>query len=808
MRSRIARRSRQHRTRMVLRIVPLLATLIFAVGRAQAQDATKELEDLIGLSEQKAAEKPAGAPAETPAGAPAETPAAAPGETPAAAPAEAPAEAEAAATGYGAAGLPVSVVPAALQGDWRMMVHYFKVVRFDLARQSGEAILARSPDPTTVLALVESASTGYDLVVKMVTVPEMGEVPSRILALADEGMRLKRTDAARIRMNLDRLDKGPRAYYHALQDLKYSGPYAVPHALAYLQDPSRKDLHPFITRALSDIGKPVVLPLLAALETPNQKLKSTVIEVLGNIGYPYALPALKAIIENPKTSDSLKSDATGAILKIADRQVLNLPAKTLYLDLAERYYYGRIIVADVRLPTTDLFEWVKGAGLIYKPVPSKAMNEILAAQACAGALQADPSALEAVALWASAMIQAEAKLGGQSIRQADPFLPPNMPSIDFFARAIGQQHLYRVLDRALTDHNVPVAVRACRALEDVANEQFLTLYGQGDTGSPLVTAVQYPDQRLRFAAAFALAAVQPRNPFTGAGRVVPALAEALNLEAAKSLILAEPDPDNRNRLQAQLKQAGWNVTVTATGNEALSLARAMPRIDALILSSRLQNVQYGDVVSLLRSDYQTAMTPIVILSWSDDPIKSTWLEANIKYLKAVEPTAEAGPIGELINQLCKDTGTLVLDPAVARETSLKAARLLKEIAVSSRVYSADRARGSLLVALMHRPDPLVIAVLGCLADIPDAEVNQAIADVGVDKDRSVEVRIAALKALDRASRAIGNRLRPEQVAAVQALSASTDDALRDAAGEALGGLDLSAAGGAKLILDFGTPERE
>jgi len=714
-----------------------------------------------------------------------------------------PAAEEAEATGYGAAGLPVEVVPADLQHDWRLLVHYFKIARFDLAAQHAEKVLAADPDPATVLALAESPTTGYDLVVRMLRVEAMSEVAPKILALAEEGHRAKKTDTDRIQSNLLRLDEGPRPYFLAMKELRYSGPYVVPHALAILQDPGQKDLHPFVRRALVDLGDPVVRPLVRALATPNSGLKETIIDILGDIGHPGALPALKAVVEHPDATKGAKGAASKAIIKIADKSMLQTPAKQLYLDLANKYYYDKIPVADVHQPTTDVFGWVQGTGLLYRAAPSKAVNEILASRACSDALKVDPGALAAVSLWVSAVMQMEADLEDGQAREADPFLPEDMPSVDFFARAVGQQHLYNVLDRALRDENTPVAARACRALEDTANEEFLDLYAESKAGSPLVMALTYPDRRVRFAAAFALAAIRPREPFTGAGKVIPTLSEALNLEAAKSILLVEPKDDNRNRLQAELKDEGWNVVTATSGNEAIAKARAMPRADAVVISSKTRHVGHADVVSILRSDYHTAMTPIVVLSWPDDPVKAAWLKKRVPYIQAVDHDLEPAALLEQVTALKKEAGSLVLDEEAARAASLEAAGVLKNIALSSRVYSAKRARQSLLESLVNRPDALVISVLGALAEIADGEITRAMADVALDAERAKPVRVAALESLARSARLVGNQLTQPQIAALQEMATETDDDLRDAAGEALGALDLDAAEGAKLILRHG-----
>jgi CheY-like chemotaxis protein len=711
---------------------------------------------------------------------------------------------QAAASGFGGAGLPVSVVPASQQQNWVMMVHYYRLARFDLAKAEAEKFLAGKPTPEAILALTESPSTGYDLIVKMVRIPDLADLAAQILTAADEGARLKRTDGNRINMNLMRLAEGPRSYFLAFKELEYSGEYTVPYALALMEDASKAALGRDIYRALVQIGKPVVLPLTRALATSNVKLREQIVMILGDIGYSYSTAALKALIEDPKQPDIIKAAATKAIQQYNDKEVMSTPAKMLYVDLAEKYLSGKVTVADPRRPTTDVFDWVPGKGLLYRPAPSAVVNDILAVRACYDALTIDPDALEAVSLWATSLMDMESKTAGKPARESDLFLPENMPPVEFFVEALGQQHLYRVLDRAMREQNSYITVRTCRALEKIANEDFLRLYeGPGNAGSPLVMCLTYPDQRVRYAAAFALVGIRPTKEFNGYKRVVPALVEALNLEARKSILLVEPESDNRNRLQARLKEGGWYVVTATNGNEALSLARSMLRIDAVMISSRTKDISHGQLITQLRGDYETALTPILVLSYPDDPIKASWLEAKIPYVKAVEPGAEPDALLPEIDALKKAAGSTTMDPDASRAASLRAAELLKEVARTSHVFAADHARVSLIEALTNRPDELVIAVADALAQIPDAEIELALAKVALDAGRTKPVRIAVLKALDRSARTFGNKLPDAQVTAIQAMADTGDDDLRVAVGEALGGLNLKASVASRLILKLG-----
>ncbi|MDP6380719.1 MAG: hypothetical protein QF662_05165, partial [Phycisphaerae bacterium] len=374
--------------------------------------------------------------------------------------------------GKGVAGLLVSVCSAATQQHWRMFVHYFRLARFDLSVEEGQKVLDANVDPKVMLTLAETRTTGYDTLVQMMTVDEMGDVPSRVLTLVDKGMYERRTDPVRIAKNLERLARGPRAYFLALRELKRSGPYVVPHALAMLQDPASQDkLTPSLVRGLIEIGRPVVLPLTYALATKDQNLKQTICDVLGPIGYQYALPALKAVVENKTVSEVTRKAATKAIKDISgDTKVLKTPSKVLYLELARKYHNREISgIADSRLPKTDIFGWDAVKGLTYKAVPTSIVGEVLCARACVDALKADPSALDAVALWMASQMRIKAKLPDATVKDSNPFSPAGMPEVEFFALALGEQYLCEVLSGALKEGDVVVALQAIEALEKVAD---------------------------------------------------------------------------------------------------------------------------------------------------------------------------------------------------------------------------------------------------------------------------------------------------------------------------------------------------
>ncbi|MDK1031153.1 MAG: HEAT repeat domain-containing protein, partial [Planctomycetia bacterium] len=708
--------------------------------------------------------------------------------------------------GTGVAALPLAICSDEDQKTWRMFVHYFRLARFDLAADEGAKVLAVNLKPIVMLALAESRSTGYDTLVKMQTVKEMGDVPAKILKLVDEGMRQKRTDPERINKNLMRLANGPRAYHLGLKELKYSGPYVVSHALVILQDPANKEkIWPEVIRALSQIGRPVVLPLVYALATESEGLKQTICDILGSIRYSYSLPALKAIMEDKTLSGVTHTAARDAMQRISgDPKILETPAKVLYLDLARRYYEGKISgISDSRSATTDVFGWVN-KGLTYKAVPTSIVGEVLSARACVDALRADPRALDAVTLWVSAQLQMKAKLPDKPVRESNPFAPKDMPDVEFFALAVGQQYLYEVLADAMKSENADVALQAIYALEKVSDEKYLRSYGQSGLVSPLAEALRYPDRRIRFAAAFAMAEVRPVEKFLGSEDVVPVLAEALNLQTGKAVLIAEPDSDNRNRIKSALEKAGYRVVGAVSGKEAIEQSEDMPRLDAVIVSSRTRKVNHGEVIHILRANPNTEITPVIVLSWPDDPIRGSELKAKYKYVEVIEADTQTEGIEKAIADLAKAVGSITFEAEKSAAYSLRAAKELKRIASSKSAYNARDARQVLLNSLSNRPEDLIIAAIEALAEIADPEITRAIAKVATHADTPLEVRLAALGSLTRAIRFAGNHLKAVTIEKLRTMTEEKDTKLRNAVATVLGALNLPPAEGAKILLKYGT----
>ncbi len=715
--------------------------------------------------------------------------------------ADAPAEAEVPAEG--AMGFPAEEVPLQLQENFQQMVHYYRIARLDLAADFAERVLAADPEPTVLLQLVEHPDAGEALLFEMAAAdsPELADAAQKLITISDRGVIIKRKDGTRILAQLHRIGKNERAYQLGLRELKYSGEYVVPYALGLLAAEDEADLYDDIKRALLAIDRPGVYPLVVALQTPDDTLKLEVIDLLGDLGYKMALPGLKALVESPEASDPVKDAAREAIVKIGGEQVLSTSAKRLYYDLAESLYYDRIsVVKDADRAVTDVWGWVPGSGLGYKAAPTRIVNEIMAARAAQHGLGCDPDALELVSLWLSIQMQMKADLVALGRDAADPWAPDAMPTTEFWGRAVGQQYLLDVLDRALEDDNVMVALQAIRALDDVANQSFLA--AAGSEGSPLVRALAYPDRMVRFWSAFAIVSMEPKKPFLGSDRVTPVLAEAVNLETGPGVLIIDADQDRLNRLKGAFRRQGWNVGDATNGNEGVSEARGMARIDAVLLGVNVENVGYTEVIQLLRTDFSTALVPIVLLGGEAERVPFSFLQENVKYIAQVPGDAALGAVLEKINELQAEAGLLALEPEASKGISLRAAEALRFVATADLAFDARAARASLLSAAAGQNGELAQAAMQALVQMPDEEVQQHLAGIALDEDTEKEIQIAALDAVAQVARHIGNRLQTASVTAlVKRVGTESDDDIRDAIGTVLGALDLEPEMASEFILE-------
>ncbi|HWB53355.1 MAG TPA: HEAT repeat domain-containing protein, partial [Tepidisphaeraceae bacterium] len=493
--------------------------------------------------------------------------------------------------------------------------HYALVARYDLANQAAVQVLKESNQPLKVLLAFEKVSTDRheDLdawMLRWEEIPELKDSVTKIVQVLNRGRYARRNDVADIQRNIERLNINERAYSLAIARLRDSGEMAVPIMLDYLRDPNKKEYYASIQRALRDLGREALNPLLASTEMKDPGTLIMVIDALGDIGYDATVPYLLRLAKSQDESDAVRMAAKQALTTMGAGDALkNSPAEMFY-DLGERFYYNTAAIsADMRLPVADVWYWDEEKGLTRKEVPPQIFNDIMSMRECEYSLKLDPSMEKALSLWLSGNYDREAKLRhGQS----DPTRQPNQPDANYYGVAAGAQYLNAVLARALHDHNSPVALRAVRSLNVIIGTSNMF---SGDSGQPIVDAMSYSDRQIRFEAAMAIAGALPQKRFSGQDRVVPILAQALTQSGKPNLLVVLPTQNDINEV-AQAFKKEYSVDGATSVASALNDAAAMNNVDVVVISEDLPSADIDKLLTMSRKMPQLASAAKLIVTHS------------------------------------------------------------------------------------------------------------------------------------------------------------------------------------------------
>jgi hypothetical protein len=715
----------------------------------------------------------------------------------AAAPATAPAADATAATAPAAASAPAPTGPLkSLADDY---LHYSLVNNVELAQANGQAILNANPAPKDLLAAFEDAANGRnprEIMIRDQQRPELRDVSSQLLDRLEEGYRSVARDPARIRADIERLDNGPRAYNNARDHLVAAGQFAAPLFIEYLENNSKASLHPYILRVMGEIGRPLMLPLLEALQVNDPGIRVELVKVIGEIGYPQALPTLRMIQADGATSGELKNaidQAIGAIDKSGMAGTVS-PA-TLFLKSANNYYdkkpsYQPLLMGEKTNPV-----WVFDKGLnnvAPLQVPTVIWTDVMALHNAEETLKLDGNNAEAISLWLSADLRREISLPAGA---TDPTHDNTKPEAAFYARAFGPLYVNPVLSKALDAHDVALALRAIDALEATGGISGLV---SASNGAPLVRALTYPDRDVRFHAAFALARANPAMSFPSAFRVVPTLAEALGSTEQPVALIVSPDEDTRNKLAEGLRGGATPYTVytAATMAKALEESKTASTISTVIVASGPE----ADAVQMnAHSDHRLDSASVVVLAPADQV--KPWSGDRATY-KTVDEHADAAAVTKAVGDVNTALGTGAGSTTANADYVKTSLDLLHTIGADHKsIYSINDAIPALSNAIKASDAAVVTDAANILGELNNADAQRTLASAALASDVNAALRAPLFNAVAESAKHTGNALDASAVnSLIKVVQTEKEPAVRTAAATALGALNVPSNQASTLIL--------
>lgn len=688
----------------------------------------------------------------------------------------------------------------------RDFIHYVRIDRVDLAKSFGEALLKRVAPPlgtaeagkgltlSEFVTLLEQSGELQRFEEATARAQRLGEVEgvaARLLNAYQKGKLDQARDPNEVARNIEMLTGTQRQRLVARERLMFAGEYAVPQLLAALTQRADPGRSAEARRLLTDMGRQAQAPLIEALGGADAAAQETIARVLGDIPYRTSVPALAAVSAS-STTPTVKAAADAALAKLgADTSV---PPALLYRSLGEEYY--KELDSLTSFPGEDfqiVWAYEGASGLRAIPVRSAVFHEAMAMRYAERALMLDPQNEPAISLWVASNFKREIESPKD---YENPVYAKGRRDAMFHAVTAGPRVGLDVLGRALDTKNTPLARKAIASIQQTAGATVLA----NDTAgrNPLLEALRYPNRRVQYEAALALAAAQPKATFAGGERVVPVLGGAIRDAGALFAAVVASTPEEQQSLANVLKGLGYTVLTPglSLGDIDLAVAEA-PGVDLLVTSLPAQAT--ADAITNARANLKLSATPVLALLSTQGVVDlepMTRADAGVRLLRqGTNAEQQAESIKQLVS--AANGGTITAEEAADYQS--RAIDSLRDLAIQDNpVLRVVDASGPLVTALNAPKNPVRMRVAEVISRVNDAGLQRALADAALTAEGDAALPLVGL--LTASVKRSGNLLDPKQVERILARAGSGNDTEATAIASLIGALNVAGRDVAPIIL--------
>lgn len=664
-------------------------------------------------------------------------------------------------------------------------IHYVRIDRADLAKSVGDELLAIGLSGPEFVDLMETSGEIERFAQAAPKGTRMGELEStaaELLALYERGLLERARLAEEIAKSIQMLTTTARGRILARERLLTAGEYAMPQLLDALLDRANPALQAEVARVVVDLGRQAIIPLVTALPGLAPGGQERLVDVLGLINYRSSIPFLQDL-RSETTNPAVKSACERAIARLGGNA--DAPAGAGYAELAEGYYQERSELTsfpgeDVQL----LWSFDPGLGLVMTGIATPVFHEAMAMRLTERSLTLNAANPDAVALWIASNFsrQIDSPEGYEN-----PVYGPTRREAMYYAVAAGADAGQRVLARALDTRDTPLARLAIASIERTAGGDSLWA-GQGPR-KPLLEALGYPNRRVQYEAALALAAANPTTGFAGSERVVPILGGAIREASSRFAVVLTRDAEEYPRMRTLLETMGYAVAPPAASfAEAEGAIADAAAIDLVVSLQSADQIRAS--VEEARGNAKLLATPILVLAQPQDVS-----DLNAAFSRDSSVAVRSARIAESaitvsIEQLIEVASGGPISVPEAEQYASRAIDALRDLAVSgSMVFDVGDAATPLAQGLSATGADLQLRLAEVLSRVDRPRAQVAIFDAAIAA--SGGQRVALLDKAAQSARRFGNRLEDRQVGRLLQLArtASGDEATASAA--LMGALGLS-----------------
>ncbi|HRJ49699.1 MAG TPA: hypothetical protein PKU91_04155, partial [Phycisphaerales bacterium] len=333
------------------------------------------------------------------------------------------------------------------------------------------------------------------------------------------------------------------------------------------------------------------------------------------------------------------------------------------------------------------------------------------------------------------------------------------------------------------------------------------LWAGDGTRRPLLEALTYPNRRVQYEAALAIASAHPSEAFAGSDRVVPVLTGAIREATLKIAAAITPDTETYQRIRRVLESDGYSVLPMSSSLDGLSVPIAeSPAVDVLVVAS-MNTASMPEMIQAVRVNPKLSAAPVLILTSVDG-----YMELRRRYdrdttIAVRQSSVSDQMLGLALTELVRSASGGPITPDEAMVYSSRAVSALRDLAVSgNNVLSVSDSAGSLIGVLLDTSRASSAAVnrldvAEVLSRVNQPRAQQAVMDAALNA--AGPERVAFLSKVSDSAKRHGNLLTRVQVERLVELARANDRSEATAAAAVLGALNLPNADLADLILGDG-----
>jgi CheY-like chemotaxis protein len=322
-------------------------------------------------------------------------------------------------------------------------------------------------------------------------------------------------------------------------------------------------------------------------------------------------------------------------------------------------------------------------------------------------------------------------------------------------------------------------------------------------GAALSAALTYGDKRVRYAAAIALAQLNPTSSFANSDQVMVNLIDALGESGQRVILVVERDRGNRNRILGLLRELGYMAFGVEDGRGGLMRTKAFPGEDMVIVSSELNPAGEGSdplefqFIDNLREDYRTKHIKVMVLTPEERVDEMQTLVDGGRAVDVVTPDVDKATLNDKLLAAFGNEADQRDEKARSDKIAERAARAIAGIPTGHTTFEIASASAALVKNVRRdsgRPDSVRLACLAALEAIGPAarEVGiEILTNEFQDETNSIEVRRALPRAIGEILK--GSEIPGETFQLLKAALGSEDTELWRNAGYALGKAKLTGA---------------